>query len=70
MLPLFALTALLVACASETYIHCDVYGVVQERPYRDALVGKWRSTNESLVLRLDGTFSAGRAWGYRNVSGD
>jgi len=67
-LPAIALSAALLACVSEQYINCDEYGVVQERPYRDALVGKWRSTNESLVLRSDGNFTAGRAWGCWDVS--
>jgi hypothetical protein len=67
-LPVFTLAAMLVGCVSETYIICDVYGVVQERPYRDALVAKWRSTSQTVVLRSDGNFTAGRAWGCWDVT--
>jgi hypothetical protein len=66
-LPAVVLSAVLVACVSETHIHCDVYGAGQERPYRDALVGKWQSTSESLVLRSDGNFTFGRTWGCWDV---
>jgi hypothetical protein len=67
-LPVLALASMLVACVSETYIHVDAYGIGPERPYRDALVGKWRSTSESLVLRSDGNFTLGRARGCWDVS--
>jgi hypothetical protein len=67
-LPAIVLSAVLVACVTERYIHVDAYGVEPERPYRDALVGKWRSTSESLVLRSDGNFTLGRTRGCWDVS--
>ena len=59
-LPVFALGAMVIACAAKPPFWStldDRFEEVQERPQRAKLVGQWRSQRESLGLLANGKFT-------------
>jgi len=70
MLPAFGVAAMLIACAAKPpfwSLHSEKFETVQERPFRAELVGRWRSSRDSLVLLPNGKFTSGARSGCWDV---
>src|SRR5262245_57887906 len=70
MLPVFAVGAMLVACAAKPpfwSLHSHKFETVEERPFRAELVGRWRSRRETLALLPNGKFTASTEQGCWDV---